>query len=111
MLSSAYTNHLSQLKRTLAQMPASEKKELGAKSSGTVSLTPYDYHAVVKTSGEEAVKYDFTTGLGEVVHSMEKFGWTAIDPTNGQMIEEQQGVFRVNCLDWYVCHTSVARSD
>jgi hypothetical protein len=106
MLSTAYTSHLTQLKRTLAQMPRSEKEEIGASSTGAVSLTPYDFHAVVKTDGEEAVKYDFTTGLKEVVQSMDHYGWTAIDPASGQMIEEQQGVFRVNCLDWYASFQS-----
>lgn len=95
MLSSAYTSHLAQLKRTLDQAPLSEKGP-----TGTVSLTPYDFHSVVRNSGDEAVKYDFSTGLREVVQAMEEFGWTVIDSNTGQMIEQQQGVFRINCLDW-----------
>jgi hypothetical protein len=31
---------------------------------------------------------------------MDHFGWTVVDSGTGQIIEQQQGVFRVNCLDW-----------
>ncbi|KAK4689930.1 synaptojanin, partial [Tremellales sp. Uapishka_1] len=95
MLSLAYTDHLANLKRTLDKMPSSEKKGVG-----TLSLTAYDFHASVKIGGHEAVKYDFASRLQEVNDSMHDFGWTAIDASSGQIIELQDGVFRVNCLDW-----------
>jgi hypothetical protein len=100
MLSAAYSEHLGALKSTLDSMPVEEKKGIDAVPEGTLSLTPYDFHAAVRTSGQEAVRYDFGTRLREVVNSMDHFGWTVVDSGTGQIIEQQQGVFRVNCLDW-----------
>ena len=102
MLSAAYSDHLESLKRTLERMPESEKAEMQAKPHGDLSLTPYDFHASVRTSGTEGVKYDFSSRLSEVVRSMDDFGWTAVDTATGQIVERQNGVFRVNCLDWCV---------
>ncbi len=65
-----------------------------------LSLTPYDFHAAVKIGGHDSVKFDFESRLPEIMDSMEDFGWTAIDASTGQIVETQQGVFRVNCLDW-----------
>lgn len=100
MLSAAYSDHLAQLKSTLDRTPASEKAKAGAVPKGTLNLTPYDFHAVVRESGHDAVKYDFSTGLREVVESSDDFGWTSIDLSSGDLIEEQNGAFRTNCLDW-----------
>lgn len=100
MLSAAYSEHLAQLKSTLEHTPPSEKKKAGAIPQGTLNLTAYDFHAVVRESGHDAVKYDFSTGIREVVKSADDFGWTTIDLSSGQMIEEQNGAFRTNCLDW-----------
>lgn len=100
MLSAAYSDHLDSLKRTLERTPATEKAEMDARPRGTLSLTPYDFHASVRTSGTEGVKYDFSSRLREVVKSMNEFGWTAVDTATGQIVEQQNGVFRVNCLDW-----------
>nr|XP_031862893.1 uncharacterized protein CI109_001367 [Kwoniella shandongensis]KAA5529965.1 hypothetical protein CI109_001367 [Kwoniella shandongensis] len=99
MLSAAYSDHLTTLKETLDHTPIPEKKEMDASPRGTLELTPYDFHSAVRANGQEAVKFDFSTRLGEVMDSMERFGWTAIDATTGQVIEQQQGVFRTNCLD------------
>ena len=96
MLSCAYSDHLAALKSTLDLEPVFEKTG----GRGDLSLTPYDFHQVVRANGHEAVKYDFSSGLREVVRSMDSFGWTAVDRTTGQIIELQNGVFRVNCLDW-----------
>jgi hypothetical protein len=101
MLSAAYSEHLVSLQKTLEKTPSSEKAAMDANKRGTVSLTPYDFHASVRASGTEGVKYDFSARLGEVVRSMRNFGWTAVDSTTGQIIELQNGIFRVNCLDWY----------
>ena len=102
MLSVAYSEHLSDLKNTLDRIPASAKA-----SSGTLSLTPYDFHAAVKVSGHDAVRYDLANRLSEVADSTERYGWTAIDAGSGQIVERQEGVFRVNCLDWYVSQISL----
>lgn len=100
MLSAAYSEHLDSLKRTLQRTPRTEKEGLHATNESTVSLTPYDFHASVKTGGTEGVKYDFSTRLAEVVRSMQDYGWTAVDTSTGQIIESQTGIFRTNCLDW-----------
>nr|XP_019050419.1 phosphatidylinositol phosphate phosphatase [Kwoniella bestiolae CBS 10118]OCF29349.1 phosphatidylinositol phosphate phosphatase [Kwoniella bestiolae CBS 10118] len=98
MLSSAYSHHLESLNHTLESNP--EKHDtVDDRTRGTIDLTPYDFHYAVKMGGHEMVKYDFSMRLNEVVDSMERFGWTAIDCGDGQVIEKQDGVFRVNCLD------------
>nr|XP_019012040.1 phosphatidylinositol phosphate phosphatase [Kwoniella pini CBS 10737]OCF50821.1 phosphatidylinositol phosphate phosphatase [Kwoniella pini CBS 10737] len=97
MLSSAYSHHLENLKMTLDKND--EKLGNGIQSKGRLELTPYDFHSAVKIGGHEMVKYDFSMRLNEVMDSMEDFGWTAIDSDNGGVIEKQDGVFRVNCLD------------
>jgi len=102
MLSSVYLEHLESLKATLETTPMTENKSMEAKTRGTVAITQYDFHAAVKTNGNEAVRYDLATRLIDVADSTERFGWTAIDASSGQIIEQQQGVFRINCLDWYV---------
>lgn len=100
MLSAAYSEHLSNLKQALQEMPADGKGEFGRDAK--VDLTPYDFHSVVRAQGHEAVRFDMGTRLREVVGSRRKFGWTAIDAASGGVIERQRGVFRVNCLDWCV---------
>ncbi|ORY22516.1 SacI homology domain-domain-containing protein, partial [Naematelia encephala] len=99
MLSSAYSDHLAQLQATLEKTPPSEKGAMDAAPHGTLSLTPYDFHAAVKTGGHDVVKYDLGTRLSEVIDARERFGWTAVDMSTGQIIQQQQGVFRTNCLD------------
>lgn len=103
MLSVAYSDHLAELKTTLDHTPQSEKQDMTASTSKqTLNLTPYDFHAVVREHGHDAVKYDFSTGIPEVARSLDEFGWTTIDISSGQVIEQQEGAFRVNCLDWWV---------
>jgi hypothetical protein len=97
MLSAAYSDHLATLKDTLAETPVGEKQNMDAEPHGTLSLTPYDFHAAVRLNGSDAVKQDMKRKLGA---SMGQFGWTAVDTATGQIVEQQEGVFRVNCLDW-----------
>ncbi|EIW69000.1 hypothetical protein TREMEDRAFT_39318 [Tremella mesenterica DSM 1558] len=94
MLSAAYSDHLASLRQTLEAMPHD-----GTSPRGDLDLTAYDFHASVRTNGQDAPKHDFSTRLNGPVRSSEKFAWTAIDAETGQIIERQQGVFRVNCLD------------
>lgn len=100
MLSASYSDHLESLKHTLEKMSPDEKSQLEAEQDRTVELTPYDFHATVRTHGHEGVRYDFATRLREMVISRQKFGWTAVDSQSGQIVEQQRGAFRVNCLDW-----------
>ena len=100
MLSAAYADHMAKLKATLESTPISEKKAMDVQTRGTITLTQYDFHAAIKTTGNEAVRYDFLNRLLPVSESIGKYGWTAVDSDTGQIIEQQKGVFRVNCLDW-----------
>lgn len=100
MLSASYSDHLESLKHTFEKMSPDEKSQLEAEQDRTVELTPYDFHATVRTHGHEGVRYDFATRLREMVISRQKFGWTAVDSQSGQIVEQQRGAFRVNCLDW-----------
>ncbi|KAL7419534.1 Inositol-1,4,5-trisphosphate 5-phosphatase 1 [Cryptotrichosporon argae] len=99
MLSSAYSDHLRALRQTLEAAPPEETAHMHAPPHDAVTLTPYDFHAAVKMGGHEGVRSDFANRLREVTRSVERFGWTAIETASGQIIEQQQGVFRVNCLD------------
>lgn len=92
MLSASYSDHLESLKHTLDRVTADQ--------SHPVELLPYDFHATVRTHGHEGVRYDFGTRLREIVVARQNFGWTAVDSQFGQIVEQQKGVFRVNCLDW-----------
>jgi hypothetical protein len=67
---------------------------------GTESLeyTSYDFHAVVRFGGHEAVRADLAD-LPDITESMTQFGITAIDKATGDAVEQQHGVFRTNCLD------------
>lgn len=89
-LSEAYNKHLRSLVKTLKDDPDVE---------GSVELTPYDFHTAIRIAGHEVVRRDFGSRLGSVVTDREKFGYTVIDRVSGEMLEEQSGVFRVNCMD------------
>lgn len=39
--------------------------------------------------------------LTSVSDNMDRFGFTMCDATSDEIITEQKGVFRTNCLDWY----------
>lgn len=32
--------------------------------------------------------------------AMDRFGWTICDLTTGEIVTNQTGLFRTNCLDW-----------
>ena len=95
LLSSIYSGHLAALKRSLDAGPDTEKDG----NRGSLSLTPYDFHAKLKVIRDEGVRADFTSRNSELVDSQHEFGWTSVDTHTGQVIEQQQGVFRTNCLD------------
>lgn len=100
MLSQAYSSHLVSLKSALDNAPVEEKERMNVAQHGALELSPYDFHSAVRLGGHDKVRYDFDRNLREVVDNREKFGWTVVDMENGDVVEEQQGVFRTNCLDW-----------
>ncbi|OWZ31660.1 phosphatidylinositol phosphate phosphatase [Cryptococcus neoformans c45] len=99
MLSQAYSSHLASLKSALDKAPPEEKERMNAAPRGALELSPYDFHSAVRLGGHGKVRYDLDKSLREVVSSRERFGWTVVDMDNGDVVEEQQGVFRTNCLD------------
>lgn len=100
MLSQAYSSHLASLKSALDKAPPEEKERMNAAPRGALELSPYDFHSAVRLGGHDKVRYDLDKSLREVVSSRERFGWTVVDMDNEDVVEEQQGVFRTNCLDW-----------
>lgn len=43
-----------------------------------------------------------TRRLEAVVDNVDRFGFTMADANSNEIITEQKGVFRTNCLDWYM---------
>lgn len=42
-------------------------------------------------------------------HNIDRFGFTMCDASSEDMITDQKGIFRTNCLDWYeICALSFA---
>ena len=39
--------------------------------------------------------------LSSVSDNIDRFGFTMYDASSDDIITEQKGVFRTNCLDWY----------
>lgn len=40
--------------------------------------------------------------MDAIANNMERFGFTMCDASTDEIITEQKGVFRTNCLDWCV---------
>lgn len=60
-------------------------------------MSSFDFHAAVKISGVESVR-EGVRRLEGVRKGVDGFGWTSL--SGGEVVEEQTGVFRTNCLDW-----------
>ncbi|KAL1411631.1 Inositol-1,4,5-trisphosphate 5-phosphatase 1 [Vanrija albida] len=92
MLSEAYEAHVAKLKSELA---SAEDEQV---PDSAVQYTNYDFHTAVKNGGHDSIRADFNRMLG-IQDSLDRFEYTAIDLASGSLIEQQHGVFRVNCLD------------
>lgn len=94
MLSAAYADRFATLQRQVQQ------QENGRKSPDPDALvyTSYDFHAAVRLGGHEAVRNDLNS-MPKISRSMDQFGIAAVEKVSGFAIEQQHGVFRVNCLD------------
>ncbi|KAJ3478633.1 hypothetical protein NLI96_g9624 [Meripilus lineatus] len=68
---------------------------------GNVGITHFDFHAAVKISGHEYVVRELRRQEG-ISDNVEKFSFTLADPHTNQVITQQRGTFRTNCLDWQV---------
>lgn len=63
-----------------------------------IGITHYDFHQVVRVSGHESILRDLRR-LGSVADNIDRFGFTMCDAGTDEIITEQKGVFRTNCLD------------
>ncbi|KAH9943297.1 inositol polyphosphate phosphatase [Epithele typhae] len=64
----------------------------------TVGITNFDFHAAVKYGGHESVFREIRR-LESVVDNIDRFGFAMADAGSGEIITEQKGIFRTNCLD------------
>ena len=85
--------------------------------SEDIGITHYDFHQAVRVGGHDSVMRDLRSvpefhlllllmyaryrRLSSVSDNMDRFGFTMCDATSDEIITEQKGVFRTNCLDWY----------
>ncbi|THH12240.1 hypothetical protein EW145_g127 [Phellinidium pouzarii] len=63
-----------------------------------IGITHFDFHAVVRIGGHESVLRELRRQEG-IQKNADKFGYTLFDPTLQEVVIEQSGVFRTNCLD------------
>lgn len=83
ILTSAYAKHL-QIARSIW--------------GDELSITHYDFHNAVRIGGHDSVMRDICR-LEGVKNNMERYGFTMCDSSTDNLITEQKGVFRTNCLD------------
>ncbi|EIW61212.1 DNase I-like protein [Trametes versicolor FP-101664 SS1] len=63
-----------------------------------IGLTSFDFHSAVRIGGHESVFREIRR-LETVVDNLDKFGFAMADANTNDIITEQKGVFRTNCLD------------
>jgi hypothetical protein len=64
-------------------------------------ITHFDFHNAVKTGGHDSVIRDLRR-LEAVAQHMDSFGFTMCDASLDEIVTDQKGIFRTNCLDWCV---------
>jgi hypothetical protein len=81
-----------------------------------LSITHYDFHDAVKLGGHDSVIRDFRyaslasvqrllqsphcSHLESIVDHVDRFGFSMCDVASDDIVTDQKGVFRTNCLDW-----------
>ncbi|KAI0082404.1 inositol polyphosphate phosphatase [Panus rudis PR-1116 ss-1] len=63
-----------------------------------VGITHFDFHNTVRIHGHEGV-IQVLRRQESIMDNVDKFGFTMIDGSTNEIITEQKGVFRTNCLD------------
>ncbi|TFY81149.1 hypothetical protein EWM64_g2863 [Hericium alpestre] len=63
-----------------------------------IGITHFDFHSAVKLGGHDSVIRDLRR-LESISDNVDRFGFTMCDSTTDEIITEQKGVFRTNCLD------------
>ena len=109
LLTAAYARHMSITRHSVGD---------------TIGITNFDFHTAVKYGGHESVfrdvQYVFVKRcdtdhsrvrthlcahlrrLESVIDNVDRFGFAMADAGSSEIITEQKGIFRANCLDWYV---------
>ncbi|OJT12528.1 Inositol-1,4,5-trisphosphate 5-phosphatase 1 [Trametes pubescens] len=82
-LTAAYTRHTKSAQHALGD---------------TIGLTSFDFHSAVRIGGHESVFREIRR-LETVVDNLDRFGFAMADALTNDIITEQKGVFRTNCLD------------
>ncbi|KAI0034116.1 DNase I-like protein [Vararia minispora EC-137] len=63
-----------------------------------IGIAHFDFHNVVRVGGHESLMPNLRRIEG-IVDNTDHFGFTMCDATSEEIITEQKGVFRTNCLD------------
>ncbi|KAG6880180.1 hypothetical protein C0992_004632 [Termitomyces sp. T32_za158] len=63
-----------------------------------LAITHFDFHNVVKFGGHDSVIREMRR-LETIVDHLDRFGFTMCNANSDEIITEQKGVFRTNCLD------------
>ncbi|OBZ76240.1 Inositol-1,4,5-trisphosphate 5-phosphatase 1 [Grifola frondosa] len=63
-----------------------------------IGITHLDFHSVVRIGGHESV-FREVRRLESVVDNVDRFGFAMADSSTNEIITEQKGIFRTNCLD------------
>ncbi|TFL05727.1 DNase I-like protein [Pterulicium gracile] len=82
-LTAAYTGHLQLARDALGQ---------------NLDITNFDFHTAVRVGGHDSVMRELKR-LESVSDAIDQFGFTMADASNDEIVTEQKGVFRTNCLD------------
>ncbi|KAI5119505.1 hypothetical protein M0805_002441 [Coniferiporia weirii] len=84
ILSAAYTQHLYAARNAVF--------------GNDIGITHFDFHAAVRIGGHESVLRELKRQEG-IQDNSDKFGYTLFDSSLQEVVIEQSGVFRTNCLD------------
>lgn len=103
ILTSTYARHLQVAKSVLGD---------------DIGITHFDFHAHVRVGGHDSVPrelrcvllFSLRSNLNSmlfrriegITSNVDKFGFSMCDASSDEVVTEQKGVFRTNCLDWYV---------
>ncbi|KAF5363510.1 hypothetical protein D9756_000348 [Leucocoprinus leucothites] len=83
LLTNSYARHLSVARNALGD---------------NLGLTNFDFHHTVRIGGHESVIRNLPR-MESISDCTDKFGFTMCDASTDEIITEQRGVFRTNCLD------------
>ncbi|KAJ7648494.1 DNase I-like protein [Mycena rosella] len=83
LLTSAYGRHLQIARGALGE---------------DLHITHFDFHNAVRVGGHDSVSRDLRR-LDSVANHVDQYGFTMCDANSDDLVTEQKGIFRTNCLD------------